>query len=116
MPKNFEISLPPIEFDGVKYKLGLGGIHSVDEPGIFKSEDGCMLLDLDVTSYYPAFMILYNICPDHLDKDIFNQLLKEETEARVAYKKRKKESYIFATLEYGCKIEINSFDRRGSLK
>ena len=61
-----------------------------------------------VSSYYPSYVIKHEVCPDHLDKSIFVPLVKGETEDRLAYKKRKKESYIFATLEYGCKILINA--------
>ena len=47
MPKNFKIELPPVEYNGITYQLGLGGIHSVDKPGIFKAENGYILLDVD---------------------------------------------------------------------
>jgi len=102
------LKLPEIEFRGLKLQLGLGGIHSVDEPGIFKAEDGMILLDMDVTSFYPSSMILFDLCPEHLDLEIFKNLLINLKEERNQYKKRKKEKAVFAALEYGLKTGNNS--------
>ncbi|GAA6622814.1 hypothetical protein [Scytonema sp. NUACC26] len=108
MAKNFKLSLPSIAVNGLELQLGLGGIHSVDKPGIFRSENGYLLVDMDVTSYYPQAIINYEICPDHLDTTIFISTLIGTLEDRKQYKKRKKEAVIYAALEYGLKISLNA--------
>lgn len=110
MSKNFQLKLKPITVGNIELSLGLGGIHSVDKPGIFKAENGMILLDADVVSYYPASIIAYNICPEHLDKEIFKQILIDALADRKKYKKKKKEGTIYAALEYGLKIALNSIN------
>ena len=39
--------------DGVKISVGVGGIHSVNTPGIIKPADDELLLDCDAASLYP---------------------------------------------------------------
>lgn len=108
MSKNFKLSLPAINLNGLEVQLGLGGLHSVDKPGIFIADDEYELLDADVVSYYPTTVIKYGIAPAHLDRDIFRETLVDTLENRKSYKKRKKENIIFAALEYGLKIALNS--------
>lgn len=47
MSKNFDLKLPPVTIGDLTLNLGLGGIHSVDKPGIFKAENDYVLLDAD---------------------------------------------------------------------
>ncbi len=47
------------------YRMGIGGLHSEDNPGIFESGEA-ILRDCDVTSYYPAIMLELGIYPEHL--------------------------------------------------
>ncbi len=47
------------------YSLGIGGLHSEDDPGILESSE-TLLRDCDVTSYYPAIMLELGIYPEHL--------------------------------------------------
>ena len=108
MSKNFDLKLPPVTIGNLVLTLGLGGLHSVDKPGIFKAENDYVLLDADVTSYYPAAIIKYLIVPAHLELEAFIQTLVDALNDRKAYKKRKKEAVIYAALEYGLKIALNS--------
>lgn len=110
MSKNFKLKLPLLHFGGKTYKLGLGGIHSVDkeQQSVYKSNEDYMILDADVTSFYPMSIILNNICPEHLDLETFKKTLEQALEDRKNAKKKKKESLIYAALEYGLKIGLNS--------
>jgi hypothetical protein len=108
MSKNFDLKLPPVMIGDLVLTLGLGGLHSVDKPGIFKAENDYVLLDADVTSYYPAAIIKYLIVPAHLDTESFIEVLVDAITDRKAYKKRKKEAVIYAALEYGLKIGCNA--------
>jgi len=44
---------------GARIALGVGGLHSMDEPGIIEGP----LIDLDVTSYYPSLIARDGIAP-----------------------------------------------------
>lgn len=82
--------------------FGLGGLHSVDKPNIFKSTDNLRLIDLDVTSYYPNIILNYEIYPEHLSKDLLD-VIKDLTTQRIEAKKNKNKYK-----SDGLKIAINS--------
>lgn len=75
-----------VEFDGTLYKLGTGGLHSSDNPGIIRSTDEYKILDADVTSYYPMLVRMLNIAPAHLDSNIFIDTTSTIVDERVAAK------------------------------
>lgn len=99
-----------ITFCDKEYEIALGGIHSKDKPGIFVSDEEKMLLDLDVTSYYPMSIINNKICPEHLDVDIFIpvflDIVNDRKKYKKLYKETKKEDY--DKLQACLKISINS--------
>lgn len=73
-PKNGNLVMPPALKDvvielgssGMKYKLGMGGLHS-QESGVSRyADDEMMLLDIDVGSYYPSLMITQQMIPKKL--------------------------------------------------
>lgn len=71
--------------DGVKYSVGVGGIHSINKPEVFKPKDDEYIGHADVTSMYPSFIIKYNFGPKHLGKtfiDIYSDIFKERIEAK----------------------------------
>lgn len=49
-----------------EWKVGVGGIHSEDEPGRFRGTKDVAIIDLDVTSFYPSLIIEEQIFPKHL--------------------------------------------------
>lgn len=51
---------------GHSFQLGVGGLHSIDKPGIFRSTATEKIIDLDVTSYYPSIIINDRLHPKHL--------------------------------------------------
>jgi putative DNA primase/helicase len=54
-----------IAFGGNTYRLGIGGLHSEDSPGIFEAGE-TLLRDGDVSSYYPQIMLTLGVYPEHL--------------------------------------------------
>ena len=46
-----------------QYKLGIGGLHSVDKPYNWRALNGERLIDADVTSYYPSILLRDNLHP-----------------------------------------------------
>ena len=55
-----------IKFDGIEYKLGIGGIHSNDHGKIFEETTKEYIIDADINSMYPTIMINQNLAPEHL--------------------------------------------------
>lgn len=74
-----------IRFGRNVYKLGTGGIHSEDSPGVFGTTRG-RLVDADVTSYYPQIMLQNEIFPEHLDRG-FLSFFRELVDARIKAKR-----------------------------
>jgi len=72
-------------FDGVKYVLGTGGIHTKDSPGIIESTDEFKIIDSDVASYYPSLLINWEFYPKHLGKafiDVYKHIYNERLSAK----------------------------------
>lgn len=76
-------------FNGVRYDIKLGGLHSKDRPDIFKKDDNYYYIDGDVDSFYPFVILNLRICPAHLDPDIFLEIFKTIVYSRIEYKKLK---------------------------
>jgi hypothetical protein len=73
------------------FVFGLGGIHGSVESEVIESDDDHVIIDLDVTSYYPNLAITNNFHPEHLGKD-FVSIYKFLFEQRKSYPKKSAES------------------------
>lgn len=89
-------------FNGVKYKLGIGGIHSDDLPGVFINKDNVKIVDCDIASFYPNLIINNNLYPAHLNRT-FVSLYKKIIDQRLEAKKEGRD-----TEAYVLKILVNS--------
>jgi hypothetical protein len=98
-----------VKFAGVEYELGVGGLHSVDTPGIFLSDKNYKIQDNDVASFYPNIMILNKLYPEHLSPkfvDVLEGITIERIHAKKSGDKIKADSL---------KITVNSiFGKLGS--
>lgn len=108
-----------INFYGTTYTIAMGGIHTVDPPRILKSTDKYVYIHHDYTSYYPSIMIEYGICPEHLVKKIFIELLRWWRDTRIKCKHAVDENVIKDVLNKiaaeALKIVINAiFGKLGS--
>lgn len=54
------------------YRIGAGGLHSTEKSQWHKAEQGMILLDRDVASYYPNIILNQELCPAHLGKAFLN--------------------------------------------
>jgi hypothetical protein len=99
---NFEFKMKKLLIAGKGYILGKGGLHSDDSPKKYEADKDVMIIDSDVTSYYPSIIINHNIKPDGLS-NAFNDIMVNLTEERV--KAKKEGDKIKAD---GLKIVINS--------
>ena len=77
--------------NGFTFVFGLGGIHGSVESTVVESDDENIIVDLDVTSYYPNLAITNGFHPAHLGKD-FVSIYKHLFEQRKQYPKKSAES------------------------
>lgn len=91
------------EYGGLTYEIGIGGLHSKDQPGKFVADSNSIIRDADVASYYPNIIIKHNISPKHLNKKAFTEVLEMITKERLEAKKNGEKKKADAL-----KITINS--------
>ncbi len=77
--------------NGFTFVFGLGGIHGSVESEVIESDAESIIVDLDVTSYYPNLAITNGFHPAHLGKD-FVSIYKHLFEQRKQYPKKSAES------------------------
>lgn len=73
-------------FYDTTYTMAMGGIHTKDRPGIYKSNDKYTYVHFDFASYYPSTMVAYNIAPKHLNERIFVGMVRDWRDWRVEAK------------------------------
>ena len=66
--------------------VGVGGIHSINEPEIIIPRDDELLVDLDVASLYPSMLLNFNFYPKHLGKE-FKEVYQEIKDKRIHAKR-----------------------------
>ena len=82
-------------FNNLIYSVGVGGIHSKNEPEIIIPKEDEMLIDIDVASLYPSMLIEYNFYPKHLGKEfleVYKKIKEERIEAKHKGEKVKNET------------------------
>lgn len=69
-----------VNIRGLEYVFGVGGIHASVESQIIRADDDYIVVDQDVSSYYPNLAIKNRIYPEHLGEtfcdiyeDMYNQ-------------------------------------------
>lgn len=91
------------------YQLGIGGIHSCEKKVNYVADEDHILVDRDVTSYYPNIILSQRLYPMHIGPE-FLTVYRKIVEKRI-HAKRTKDSITDASL----KIVINSsFGKFGS--
>lgn len=72
-------------FNGLRYTVGVGGIHSKNDHEIIIPKEDEMLIDIDVASLYPSMLIEYKFYPKHLGPEfleVYSQIKDERIEAK----------------------------------
>ena len=72
------------------YRMGIGGLHSSESKASHFSDDEFVILDRDVTSYYPSIILNNRLYPPHLG-EAFLKVYRSIFERRVAAKAKAKE-------------------------
>lgn len=108
-PANYYKYQLVLEFGGVVYNIGVGGLHSVDPPRILLTTDTHVIRDADVTSYYPMIALKNNFFPEHLGTvyaTLYGEIVDERVQAKAQYKLTGDKR--FDIVQAGLKIAINS--------
>jgi DNA polymerase elongation subunit (family B) len=79
---------------GFEFVFGLGGIHGSVEFRELYGDDEYQIIDLDVTSYYPALAIVNRVYPEHLG-ETFCDIYKDVFEERKRYPKGTVENAVY---------------------
>ena len=86
-------------FNNLRYTIGVGGIHSVNDPEIILPKEDEYLIDCDVASLYPSMIIQHKFYPKHLGPEfleIYSKIREERLEAKHNGDKVKNETLKFA--------------------
>lgn len=72
-------------FNNLRYTIGVGGIHSVNDPEIIIPKEDEYLIDCDVASLYPSMIIQHKFYPEHLGPEfleVYSKIREERIEAK----------------------------------
>lgn len=98
-----------IELAGSVYRMGIGGLHSSEQSVYYRATDDLLIVDRDVTSYYPYIILNCGLFPSHMGR-AFLSVYRGLVERRLAAK-AKGDKAVTESL----KITINgSFGKLGS--
>lgn len=81
-----------LPFGANVYRLGIGGLHTEDDPGVFTTNPERRIVDADVSSYYPAIVLELGIVPDHLGAgflEFYRGIVESRLKAKAAGDKTK---------------------------
>lgn len=96
-----------LEFRGNTYTFAKGGLHTENKPKIFEADEDNIIVDWDVSSYYPAIIINNGRYPKHLGPEFlrgYKQMFNKRLELKPLAKKDKKIKGIVGAL----KLAVNS--------
>jgi len=82
-----------VDFHGIVYKFGTGGLHAATDNRIYTSTDELLVEMRDVTSYYPSLAIKNRLYPEHLSEifcDIYEDMFLQRTDTKATMAKIKK--------------------------
>jgi hypothetical protein len=94
-------------FKGNTYTFAKGGLHTENKPKIFEADENIIIVDWDVSSYYPAIIINNNKYPHHLGPSFlrgYKQMFDKRLELKPMAKKDKRIKGIVGAL----KLAVNS--------
>jgi hypothetical protein len=105
------------------YKLGMGGLHSMEKIAVHKAIGDIILSDFDVESYYPRIILNQGLYPPHLGKvflNVYESIVNRRVNAKIEAAKAKKAgdkttAKRYKTVADSLKITINgSFGKLGN--
>lgn len=104
-----ELKALRLEMAGGIYRMGIGGLHSSEQCAAHYADADTLLIDRDVTSYYPYIILNQGLYPQHLGPN-FLKVYRTLVERRIAAKRAGNK-----VVADSLKITINgSFGKLGS--
>jgi DNA polymerase elongation subunit (family B) len=88
------VAMPPwlrntkITIGATSYQMGIGGLHSCEKSQYVRAEEGYMLADFDVASYYPSIILQQRLAPKSMGEP-FLKVYQQLVTRRIAAKKAK---------------------------
>lgn len=79
----------PFSYNGTRYTIAKGGLHSIDPRRIIDVPPGFRLVDIDLSSQYPGTLVRRLLYPSHLGPEWCGDTLETMAE-RIACKKQSK--------------------------
>ena len=77
--------------------FGMGGLHSIVDTDVIIPKDDELLINADVRSMYPTYILKYKVVPPHINKSafiyIFNNIWEQRLKAKDSGDKVKSETY-----------------------
>lgn len=73
-------------FNNLDYTIGLGGLHSVNKKVNYKAGNDKILIDFDVTSYYPSIILANGYYPDTIGMgflEVYKNLVETRKRAKL---------------------------------
>lgn len=80
-----ELKALRLEMAGAVYRMGIGGLHSSEQCAAHYADSNTLLIDRDVTSYYPYIILNQGLYPQHLGPN-FLKVYRTLVERRIAAK------------------------------
>ncbi len=86
------VGMPPelkalkLDIAGSVYRMGIGGLHSSEQCAAHYADANTLLIDRDVTSYYPYIILNQGLYPKHLGPN-FLRVYRSLVERRIAAKR-----------------------------
>lgn len=74
-----------IPFGSANYRIGIGGLHSSEKSIAHYADEEYVIVDRDVTSYYPNIIMNCSLFPAHMGKDflsVYVRLIQERVKAK----------------------------------
>ena len=104
-----EVGKLKIKVGSSTYQLGIGGIHSCEKKVHYIADANHIIVDRDVTSYYPSIILNQKLYPEHIGPD-FLTVYKSLVEKRIKAKREGNK-----VVNEALKVTINgSFGKFGS--
>jgi hypothetical protein len=76
-----------VNLDGFEFDIGQGGIHGSVEKRSIRSDANMVIIDIDVTGYYPSVAIVNGIYPNHIGPifcEVYRQIRDDRSMAKKA--------------------------------
>lgn len=86
-------------YAGTSYTLATGGLHSNEIPAIYVADDKQIIVDRDVTSYYPNLIRSLKVCQKHLNPKAWFRIADTIVDERTEHKHLAKDKSLSLILQ-----------------